>query len=45
MDITRNRRMETEDMETKDEYHNYRSIAGSIIWVGNGSLTQEDLNG
>lgn len=40
LDITRARRKEHEDIATQHEYTAYRSLAGSIIWAGNGALPQ-----
>lgn len=38
MYIKRERRRDTNDKATETEYNKYRSLAGSVIWAGNGSL-------
>lgn len=45
MDVTRNRRKEAEDKATEDEYQQYRSLSGSIMWAGNGTLPQAAFTG
>lgn len=45
MDITRNRRKEATEKATKDEYNKYRSMAGSIVWAGSGSLPHAAFTG
>lgn len=45
IDVTRNRRKEATEKATNEEYHNYRSMAGSIIWAGNGTLPQAAFSG
>lgn len=38
MHVTRERRKQTSGKATEKEYKAYRSLVGSIIWAGNGSL-------
>lgn len=45
MDISRTRRKEATHKSTDEEYHEYRSTAGSIIWAGNGTLPQAAFAG
>lgn len=45
MEITRNRRKESQHKATDEEYHEYRSLSGSIIWAGNGTLPQAAFTG
>lgn len=40
LDITRSRRKEANDKATEKEYDDYRSLAGSLMWAGNGALPQ-----
>lgn len=40
LNLPRARRKEAMDKATPQEYKAYRSLAGSIIWAGNGSLPQ-----
>lgn len=40
LDITRARRKQPNEKATPHEYKDYRSLAGSIIWAGNGAMPQ-----
>lgn len=45
LDVTRARRKQVTEKATENEYKAYRSLAGSIIWEGNGTIPQSSYVG
>jgi len=45
LDVSRVRRKQAQEKAKRKEYDSYRSLAGSIIWQGNGTLPQAAFTG